>query len=253
MDRVIKNQNANETDYDKQFKEDMEKATALSMETLALEEFQRKRPLHSVGVNAGDLSGVSSSSSMKFSSCMCTIKFDYCPNGKSHSINCFFVLNLFLHFIAAQSNLSSISIKSTQPFQRPRPGSFGNSSTTGSSSSFGGSGSGSSNNNGKSSFPTSSSSGSLAPPPSNTPRNLNRTKANETDLISFAHPIDNNLSNDSLLLANDSAITAAAATAAAVSLTSPSTVNDSHSNFKQMVDEIHRYVMTIFNIIIHYM
>lgn len=134
-------------------------------------------------------------------------------------------------FITAQNNLSSIS--GGHHFQRPRPGSFGNSSTTGSASSYGGTSS-SSNNNGKSTFPTSSSSGSLVPPPSNTPRNSNRTKTNEADLISFAHPIDNDLSNDSLLLNNDS-------TAA-----SPSTVNDSHSNFKQMVDEIHRYVMTIF-------
>lgn len=68
MDRIMKNQNANETDYDKQFKEDLERATALSMETMALEEFRRNRSMHSVA--AGDLSITSSSSSMKFSSCM---------------------------------------------------------------------------------------------------------------------------------------------------------------------------------------
>lgn len=71
MDRVIKNQNANETDFDKQFKEDLERATALSLETLALEEFRRNRSLQTLGgTAAGDLSSVSSSSSMKFSSCM---------------------------------------------------------------------------------------------------------------------------------------------------------------------------------------
>lgn len=120
--------------------------------------------------------------------------------------------------ILAQSNLSSISMKSSQSMMtRPRPGSFGNSAST----SFGGS----------KSFPTSSSSGSLAPPPPTTQRNPNRnqTKSNETDLISFAIPTDH-ISNDSLLLASDTAL--------AVSTTSP--VNDSHSNFKQMVDEIHR-------------
>ena len=66
MDRAIKNQNANETDYDKQFKEDLEKATALSMETLALEEFRRNRSSNA-GAVGGDLT---CSNSMKFSSCM---------------------------------------------------------------------------------------------------------------------------------------------------------------------------------------
>lgn len=36
----------NETDYDKQFQEDIEKATALSMETLALDQFKRNK-IHS--------------------------------------------------------------------------------------------------------------------------------------------------------------------------------------------------------------
>lgn len=67
----MKNQNANETDYDKQYNEDLERATALSLETLALEEFRRNRSLQSVG--AGDQPNVSSSSSMKFSSCMCVV------------------------------------------------------------------------------------------------------------------------------------------------------------------------------------
>lgn len=131
------------------------------------------------------------------------------------------MFNLSHHFenyknYVAQSNLLSASMKAHQSMQRPRPGSFGSSA----SASFGSS----------KSFPTSSSSGSLAPPPpSNTQRNTNRTqiKSNETDLISFSHPADNSLSNDSLLLGNDLA-----------SVTSP--VPDSHSNFKQMVDEIHR-------------
>lgn len=101
---------------------------------------------------------------------------------------------------------------------RPRPGSFGNSAST----SFGST----------KTFPTSSSSGSLAPPPSTTQRNPNRnqTKANETDLISFAIPADTDLSTEGLLLGNETATTTLR--------TSP--VNDSHSNFKQMVDEIHR-------------
>lgn len=80
MDRVVKNQNANETDIDKQFKDDLERATALSLETLALEEFRRNRSLHSVGgaaaavATTSELSSVISASSMKFSSCMFQIK-----------------------------------------------------------------------------------------------------------------------------------------------------------------------------------
>lgn len=61
----FKNQNANETDYDKQYKEDMEKAAALSMETLALEEFRRNKSLHSSTVT----DGISTNSVMKFSTC----------------------------------------------------------------------------------------------------------------------------------------------------------------------------------------
>lgn len=116
----------------------------------------------------------------------------------------------------AQSNLSSISLKSSQSMTRPRPGSFGNTA----SSSYGST----------KSFPTSSSSGSIAPPPS-MQRNPNRTqsKSNETDLISFTISTDN-ISNDTLLLSND----------AASNVSTASPINDSHSNFKQMVDEIHR-------------
>lgn len=104
--------------------------------------------------------------------------------------------------------------------QRPRPGSFGNSSST--------------NFNAGKVFPTSSSSGSLAPPPPSIQRNPNRipTKTNETDLISFSSTTENISNNDdNLLLANDSAL---------ATQSIPSPVNDSHSNFKQMVDEIHR-------------
>lgn len=62
MDRH--NKNTNETDSDKQFQEDLEKATALSLETLALEEFHRnKLHLHS----SNDVS--SASSIIKFSTC----------------------------------------------------------------------------------------------------------------------------------------------------------------------------------------
>lgn len=64
MDRVIKNQNVIETEHDKQFKDDLEKATALSLETLALEQFRRNRS----SAGGDDLS--TGSNSMRFSSCM---------------------------------------------------------------------------------------------------------------------------------------------------------------------------------------
>lgn len=71
MERIMKNQNANETDYDKQFNEDLEKATALSLETLALEEFRRNKSLHLSSAGSYSMTdGSSTSNAMKFSSCM---------------------------------------------------------------------------------------------------------------------------------------------------------------------------------------
>lgn len=202
----FKNQNVNETDYDKQFKEDLEKATALSLETLALEQFHRNKSQHGGSVTDGP----TVSGAMKFSTCKYTT-IDTNIGMK--------LMKRFLSMILAQSNLSSVSIKSNQLMTRPRPGSFGNSPST----SF---------NSGKS-FPTSSSSGSLAPPPSTTQRNPNRnqSKTNEYDLISFSNPTENIDNDESLLLTSDSAL--------ATTATSPA--NEAHSNFKQMVDEIHRY------------
>lgn len=128
-----------------------------------------------------------------------------------------------LQFLA-QNNLTSVT--------RPRPGSFGNSPSASYAS-------------GKT-FPTSSSSGSIAPPPSITQRNPNRnlTKTSDTDLISFTIPTEN-LSNDSLLLTNDSTSLSSSMTATTAA-TTPGF--DSHSNFKQMVDEIHRYRKLLFSI-----
>lgn len=63
------NQNANETDYDKQFKEDMEKAAALSMESLALEEFHRNKSHHSTTTSTTVTDGISTTNVMKFSTC----------------------------------------------------------------------------------------------------------------------------------------------------------------------------------------
>lgn len=105
----MKNQNANETDIEKQFKEDLEKATALSLETLALEEFHRNKSLHSSGssvIDGGSGSGSSSSPStsgfMKFSTC----KYSSRENIPKMEINlCYcFCINFF-------SSLSRFSAK----------------------------------------------------------------------------------------------------------------------------------------------
>lgn len=64
----MKSRNANETDSDKQFKEDLEKATALSLETLALEEYHRNRSLQLSGSSVTD-GDPSTSGVMKFSTC----------------------------------------------------------------------------------------------------------------------------------------------------------------------------------------
>lgn len=72
MERLMKNQNANETDFEKQFKEDLEKATALSMESLALEEFHRNKSLQlpsGSSVTDGGSSSPGPSSFMTFSTC----------------------------------------------------------------------------------------------------------------------------------------------------------------------------------------
>lgn len=79
----MNNQNANETDFEKQFKDDLEKATALSMETLALEEFHRNRSLQlpsgSSVTDSGGGGGSSPSTSglMTFSTCKYFIAWKY--------------------------------------------------------------------------------------------------------------------------------------------------------------------------------
>lgn len=65
-------------DYDKQFEEDLEKATALSLETLALDQFRRNRLQYSV-------SDVSSSTSIYKSTC------------KYHTTFILFVYSLLRH------------------------------------------------------------------------------------------------------------------------------------------------------------
>lgn len=54
--------NSIETDYEKQFREDLEKATALSMETLALDQYRRNKLQYSH-------SDVSATSSIYKSTC----------------------------------------------------------------------------------------------------------------------------------------------------------------------------------------
>lgn len=55
--------NSTETDYDKQYHDDLEKATALSMETLALDQYRRNKLQYSH-------SDVSTNASIYKSSCM---------------------------------------------------------------------------------------------------------------------------------------------------------------------------------------
>lgn len=43
LTRKMANVNPNESEYERQFREDLEKATALSMETLALDQFRRNK------------------------------------------------------------------------------------------------------------------------------------------------------------------------------------------------------------------
>lgn len=112
MDRVIKNQNANETDYDKQYNEDLERATALSLETLALEEFRRNRSLQSVSATGatgatGDLSSASSSSSMKFSSCMCCKYVEFYCQRKMKKFHLFVFLVPLQHKIIYQRSVGN--------------------------------------------------------------------------------------------------------------------------------------------------
>lgn len=182
-------------DYDKQFQEDLEKATALSLETLALDQFRRNKLQYS---SVNDVS--TTSTALKTSTCKRGFYLLFAKQNTKLSFFCF----------SAQYNLETTTA-SSRSTTRPRPGSFGNSTPT----SFGS----------VKPFPTSSSNGSLAPPPTAPQRNQAR-KTYETDLISFSNPSEDTNAN-SLLLANEAA-----------SVTSPS--NDSHANFKQMVDEIHR-------------
>lgn len=98
---------------------------------------------------------------------------------------------------------------------RPRPGSIGSSST----------------------LPSSASSGSLAPPPRNA--NENKSTRDEPDLISFSAPSETS-SNCELNDYTDSNRNNNNASGGGGGGTS-----DSHANFLQMVDEMHRLVYRI--------
>lgn len=60
------NVNPNESDIERQFREDLEKATALSMETLALDQFRRKKLYSSDSISEQHKNPYDSS-------CMCSI------------------------------------------------------------------------------------------------------------------------------------------------------------------------------------
>lgn len=134
-------------DYDKQYEDDIEKATALSLETLALDQFRRNKLQYS------SISDVSTATSILKSTC----------KNKTWRTLWFFDFTLsFYYFLCSAYNTLAI--------HRPRPGSNGGSSTTYTSSSL----------------PNSASNGSLAPPPSVPPRNVrSANSSDEPDLISF--------------------------------------------------------------------
>lgn len=64
--------NPTESDYDKQFQEDLEKATALSMETLAMDQFKRNKLQYS----HSDVSSSSSTGMFYKSQCKCFLGFN---------------------------------------------------------------------------------------------------------------------------------------------------------------------------------
>lgn len=72
-----------------------------------------------------------------------------------------------------------------------------------------------------------SSSGSIAPPTSRSCTSRNPNDHHDTDLISFANPDDNTI-GDCLTIENQSSSV-------------PSSSQDCHEKFKQIVNEIHRY------------
>lgn len=61
------NLNPNESEHERQFREDLEKATALSMETLALDQFRRKKLYSSDSISEQHNNPYGSS-------CMCPIR-----------------------------------------------------------------------------------------------------------------------------------------------------------------------------------
>lgn len=140
-------------DYDKQFEDDIEKATALSLETLALDQFRRNKLQYS------SISDVSTATSILKSTCTSSN-----PNAESN-LPIQIEININFSFV-----VDFVSAYNTLAIHRPRPGSNGNSSTTYASSSL----------------PNSASNGSLAPPPIVPPRNLRTgSSRDEPDLISF--------------------------------------------------------------------
>lgn len=188
-------------DYDKQYEEDIEKATALSLETLALEQFRRNKSQYS------SISDVATTTSILKSTCkwngiyylyylnlyhISSFQFHAQLNSTQFNVVVLFRCNTHAH--AAYNTLAT---------QRPRPGSNGNTTTTFATNSL----------------PNSMSNGSLAPPPCVPPRNT-RTGNNrdEPDLISFT-----------------------AESASSTQSIAPDTpITNAHANLMQIVSEIHR-------------
>lgn len=77
--------NPNESEHDRQFREDLEKATALSMETLALDQFRRNKLYRSDSISEQH------SNSLYGSSCMYPlyIHIEY-PHCRLYSLKLFF-------------------------------------------------------------------------------------------------------------------------------------------------------------------
>lgn len=149
-------------DYDKQYEDDIEKATALSLETLALDQFRRNKLQYS------SISDVSTATSILKSTC------------KNHN-TIFKSSALDLYLICSHVSLIFRAAYNTLAIHRPRPGSNGNSSTTYASSSL----------------PNSASNGSLAPPPTVPPRNVRSgSNRDEPDLISFTTESSSAMSTD---------------------------------------------------------
>lgn len=216
-------------DYDKKFQEDLEKAAALSLESLALDQFRRTKLL-------------SSSSSSDVTNASKTIRIARAYARYETAFHCtraplFFTMLFLICAFQTTTTIRGLWIAGVAPYYDPGRNHLAAHRSKIPNRTYAGK---------FSNFPItpidliicyvyclwwrtqSISYASIAPPPSTPRTSRSSSDRADGDLISFTNPTDNSMAVD---LATEN-----------VSGTIPVPSEESHEKFKQIVSQIHRYV-----------